>query len=69
MNRWGALAGILVGGITVLVWAELSGGIFDLYEIVPGVIFSYIAIIAVSLMTEEPSDVIKKEFESVVNQR
>ncbi|MDX5378148.1 MAG: sodium/proline symporter PutP, partial [Halomonas sp.] len=28
MNKWGALAGIVVGGVTVVVWAELSGGIF-----------------------------------------
>jgi len=39
-----ALSGILVGGITVLIWEQLSGGIFDLYEIVPGFIFSFLAI-------------------------
>ncbi|WP_455206972.1 sodium/proline symporter PutP, partial [Kaarinaea lacus] len=33
-NRHGALAGIIVGGLTVVIWKQLSGGIFDLYEIV-----------------------------------
>ncbi len=55
MNRFGCLAGMLVGGVTVVVWKQLSGGpagIYDLYEIVPGFIFSIGAIIAVSLATE-----------------
>lgn len=64
MNKWGALAGIVVGGITVVVWAELSGGIFDLYEIVPGVIFAYIAIVVASLATEEPTDAIIADFDT-----
>jgi sodium/proline symporter len=64
MNQWGALAGIIVGGITVVVWAELSGGIFDVYEIVPGVIFAYIAIVVASLATPAPSDEITAEFDT-----
>ncbi|AXY03583.1 sodium/proline symporter PutP [Vibrio alfacsensis] len=51
MNRNGALAGILVGGITIVVWKQLTGGWFDVYEIVPGIIFSTIAIVSVSKMT------------------
>ncbi|MGR5484483.1 sodium/proline symporter PutP [Vibrio alfacsensis] len=51
MNRNGALAGILVGGITIVVWKQLTGGWFDVYEIVPGIIFSTIAIVLVSKMT------------------
>lgn len=48
MSRAGAFAGIIVGGVTVVVWKQLSGGIFDLYEIVPGFLFALIAIVAVS---------------------
>ena len=44
MSLAGAYAGILVGGITVVAWKALSGGIFDLYEIVPGVILSSLAV-------------------------
>ncbi|MBF8222220.1 MULTISPECIES: sodium/proline symporter PutP [Halomonadaceae] len=65
MNQWGALAGIIVGGVTVVVWAELSGGLFDLYEIVPGVIFAYIAIVVASLATAEPSKEITDEFDAI----
>ena len=48
MTRRGAIAGIVVGGITVIVWKQLSGGIFELYEIVPGVAFSFVAILFAS---------------------
>lgn len=62
-NKYGALAGILVGGVTDLVWAQLSGGIFDLYEIVPGFVFGLLAIIVVSLLTPAPSGEIEREFD------
>ncbi|MFA0441787.1 sodium/proline symporter PutP [Vibrio sp. 10N.286.49.B1] len=55
MNRNGAIAGILVGGITIVVWKQISSGIFDVYEIVPGFILSTISIIAVSALTGGPS--------------
>ncbi|MBD1571987.1 sodium/proline symporter PutP [Vibrio sp. S17_S38] len=61
MNRNGALVGILVGGITIVVWKQLTGGIFDVYEIVPGVIFSTISVIAVSLLTGGPSDEVSQQ--------
>lgn len=35
MNAAGALAGMIAGSATVLVWRPLQGGVFDLYEIVP----------------------------------
>ncbi|MDO6455036.1 sodium/proline symporter PutP [Neptunomonas phycophila] len=61
MNRKGALAGVIVGGLTVVVWKQLSGGLFDLYEIVPGIVFATVAIVAVSLATGEPSDEVKAQ--------
>ncbi|MEF1184069.1 sodium/proline symporter PutP, partial [Vibrio sinaloensis] len=61
MNRNGALAGILVGGITIVVWKQLSGGWFDVYEIVPGIIFSTISIVVVSLLTGEPEESVKAQ--------
>ncbi|MET0001757.1 MAG: sodium:proline symporter, partial [Candidatus Thiodiazotropha lotti] len=51
MNRWGALAGIITGGLTVVVWKPMSGGLFDLYEIVPGFILSLLMILIVSRTT------------------
>lgn len=63
MNRSGALAGMVVGAATVLIWHHFAW--FGLYEILPGFILASIAIFVVSLMTEEPSDDMKKNFETV----
>jgi len=49
MTRNGALAGVLSGGLTVIIWKHLEGGIFDLYEIIPGFLFSAVAIVLFSL--------------------
>lgn len=64
----GALAGILAGGITVIVWKNLSqhfGGIFSLYEIVPAFIISLAAIFIVSLIDNEPPAEITELFDKV----
>ncbi len=53
MNRTGALAGILVGGVTVVIWKQLTGGVFDLYEIIPGFLLSTLAIVLFSLMSRQ----------------
>jgi len=67
MNRNGALAGVLVGSITIVIWKQISGGIFDIYEIVPGFIFASIAIVLVSLMTASNDD-IEKTFDEYEKQ-
>jgi sodium/proline symporter len=48
MTRNGALAGMLVGGFTVIFWERGSGRIFELYELVPGFLLSGVAIWIVS---------------------
>jgi len=57
----GILAGILTGGLTVLVWKQVSP--FGIYEIIPGFFFSFVAIIAVSLLTPVPDASVEEEFE------
>ncbi|AYV23799.1 sodium/proline symporter PutP [Vibrio mediterranei] len=64
MNRNGAIAGILVGGVTIVVWKQLTGGIFDIYEIVPGFILSWIAIMVVSSMTGGPDKAVQAQHEA-----
>jgi sodium/proline symporter len=66
MNRSGALAGILTGGITVVIWKQLSGGIFELYEIIPGFVLSSLAIIMFSLISSRPQAAIVAEYERVM---
>jgi len=46
MTRNGALAGIVVGAVTVIVWKQL--GWLGLYEIIPGFLFASLAIWLVS---------------------
>ncbi len=64
----GAMAGIVVGGVTVVSWANMSGGIFELYEIVPGFILAGIAMIVMSLISPEPSEEVQQEFDAVVEE-
>jgi len=63
MNRWGALAGMIGGAVTVIVWANVPVLAKGLYEIIPGFIVGLAAIWLVSLVTPEPSDQLKKEFD------
>jgi sodium/proline symporter len=65
MTRNGALAGLITGGLTVLIWKQLSGGLFDLYEIVPGFVLSVVVITLVSLLGKEPDRAVKEQFERV----
>ncbi|WP_260631587.1 sodium/proline symporter PutP [Neobacillus niacini] len=62
MTRNGALAGIIVGAVTVIVWSSLKGGLFDLYELAPGFLFSSLAIIIISLIGKAPSKEVQEEF-------
>lgn len=52
LTRWGALAGMTTGAVVAAVWANLPGGIFELYELLPGFVANLIVTIVVSLSTE-----------------
>jgi sodium/proline symporter len=65
MTRNGALAGMVIGAVTVIVWKNLSGGFFDLYEILPGFILCAAVAIIVSLIDKEPSAEIQAQFDSI----
>ena len=45
MTAVGAMAGMLSGALTVVIWSNLSGGIFDLYEIVPGFLIASLIVV------------------------
>lgn len=65
MTRNAALGGLISGGLMVIIWKQLSGGIFDLYEIVPGFVLSCIVILVVTLLENDPSEEIMEEFDRV----
>lgn len=64
MTLKGAYAGILTGGVVVLIWKQFAW--FGLYELVPGFILSTLAIILFSLADKEPSRKIQEEFEKAI---
>ena len=67
-NKWGALAGLISGGVMVFVWKfciRPLGGIWDLYELLPAFLIALLAIILVSLLTKKPDQELVDEFEAV----
>ncbi len=60
MTRNGALAGMLVGALTVIIWR--NGAWFGLYEMVPGFLLSGVAIILFSLLDKAPSMRMQQDF-------
>ncbi len=60
MTRNGALAGMLVGALTVIVWRNAAW--FGLYEMVPGFLLSGAAIILFSLLDKTPSMRMQQDF-------
>ncbi|MBU0809107.1 MULTISPECIES: sodium/proline symporter PutP [Pseudomonas] len=62
MTRNGALAGMLVGALTVILWKNLLGHL-GLYEIIPGFIFATLAIVVFSKIGNGPSAGMIKRFD------
>ena len=62
MTRNGALAGIVVGAVTVVLWKQTGSA---LYEIVPGFIAATVAIIIVSLLGKAPSVQLQEQHDQV----
>ena len=74
MNQWGALAGMIAGAGTVLVWIygpfSVNGQNLDqwLYAMVPGVVMSAFVIVIVSKLTAAPKVAITEQFEQMCKQ-
>lgn len=78
-NYAGAVAGVLTGGITTIVWKSLPAIVgfftgtgeavlptfFRIYEIIPGFVLSSLAIVLVSLLTKAPSQEVMEEFDCI----
>lgn len=45
----GAIGGIIIGATTVILWHQLDGGMFTLYELVPAFFFSAIGCVTLSM--------------------
>ncbi len=62
MTRNGALAGIVTGAATVVLWKNFSP--IELYEIIPGFAFAALAIWLTSVLGTRPSGAIQARFEA-----
>ncbi|TWT19374.1 sodium/proline symporter PutP [Luteimonas marina] len=62
MTRDGAIAGMLAGALTVLLWKQTGSA---LYEIVPGFAAGMLAIVVVSLLGKAPSPALQAQHEQV----
>ena len=60
MTRNGALAGMIIGAVTVIVWKQFAW--LGLYEIIPGFIFGSLGIVVFSLLGKAPSASMQKRF-------
>jgi len=65
MTALSAIVGMVIGAVTVVVWSNLSGGLFDLYEIVPGFAFASLAIVLISNWRSESDADALRVFEEV----
>ena len=63
-TRNGALAGLISGGITVIVWKQLKGWLFNLYEIIPGFAVCLIVAVIVSLLDRPANQEVIAEYEA-----
>ena len=71
-NREGAIAGMLGGGITVIIWdyiplfgGQTIAGLTSLYSLIPGFAIGLISMVVVSLDTPEPPESVTRMFDEV----
>ena len=62
MTRSGALAGMMVGAATVVLWKQTGSA---LYEMVPGVVAASVAIVVASLLSRPPADAVRARHRQV----
>lgn len=65
MTAMSAIIGMVLGAVTVVLWSNLSGGLFDLYEIVPGFLLASLAIVAVSKFWPVQDEAALSQFDGV----
>lgn len=71
LTRTGAMAGMLSGAITVLIWVyapfapegQALSSVF--YEMLPAFLVSFLAAVSISRITQKPEDSVQKSFEDM----
>lgn len=65
LSRNGALFGMIAGAVTVVVWKAQTGGLFDVYEILPGFIVCGAVAIVVSIFGKQAGEDTKAEYDRI----
>jgi len=68
ITRNGAIAGMIAGSLTVIIYKQLEGGIFDIYELLPGFLIAWIATLIFSRVGVAPTDKDQEIFKEVHQQ-
>ncbi|MFA6785413.1 MAG: sodium:proline symporter, partial [Sphaerochaeta sp.] len=63
-SKNGAIAAMISGGVTVVVWKQLSGGLFNVYELLPGFIIASLFMIVFSLLEKHPDEAMFADFDA-----
>ena len=63
----GAIAGIVTGAATVVIWIAFLSGPTGLYELIPGFILAFAAAVTVTLMDKAPSKEVTDLFETALD--
>jgi sodium/proline symporter len=58
VTKAGAIAGMIAGSGTVIIWKNVPMLVGFLYELVPGFVVSTLVIIIVSLLTRPPAQAV-----------
>ena len=69
-NKYGAMAGMISGGVMIFVWKYIIsnfGGIFEIYELLPAFIVAMVVIVVVSLATGGADKAVVDKFNEVRN--
>ncbi len=62
-SRNGAVAAMIGGLLTVIIWKQLSGGVFAVYELLPGFIVASLCMVIFSLLEKNPDESVYKDFD------
>ncbi|WP_100330204.1 sodium/proline symporter PutP [Bacillus xiapuensis] len=65
MTKWGALAGMISGAVTVMIWISTPSLKSLMYEMIPGFLISFMAVVIVSLLTNHPHKNVQRSFDQM----
>lgn len=64
----GTVSGMITGAVTVGVWGNISGGIFDLYEILPAFLLNLLVTVVVSKLTYREDQRVQRDFDAALEE-